>query len=128
MNLLRIFKRLRDLEAETAELKRTVGDATIEAHAIRDQYAASLEAARKQTTDDLASHAAKSLPCGRCGGMMDVLVDREHGPRIVENGKQRAIVCAWCRAALKPRGWALAKLELPVEPPVEIPKEHEATT
>jgi hypothetical protein len=122
MNPLRIFNRLFSLETDAA-------DAWLRINELAEKVR------RLEAIDPLAiaderikEHAAKSLPCGRCGGLMDVAVDREHGPRIVENGKLRAIVCAWCHAALKPRGWTLAKVELPappVEPTPEPTKEAE---
>ena len=122
MNPFRILKRFRDLELRVELVERVQDD---QREKVRRLDAIDPTAIAEEHVD---KHAAKSLPCGRCGGMMDVAFDREHGPRIVENGKQRAIVCAWCRAALKPRGWTLAKLELPAEPVEPAPAPDPAQT
>ena len=97
MNPLRIFRRLRHLEVATEKLPSAIV-------AVEAASAAMIDADRKRV-----------MPCARCGAVMDIAVERPHGPRVIErvaNGKtHRVVVCSWCRSALTSRsgGWALAK-------------------
>ena len=55
------------------------------------------------------------FPCGRCGGVYDVISGRTNGPRLLEQPHptgapaQRVLVCAWCQPIVEAKGWKRIK-------------------
>ena len=132
MNPLRIFSRLRRLEASTQIHNEAISAVAV----VVEGHAEALRPIHRAIRRRLEAIEQGAAVCAKCRALIRPdRINEEDGPRLMErvvkmrNGSfqpkpERAIVCHWCELGAKRLGWTLVKLPRPPAP-TEPPKETE---
>jgi hypothetical protein len=109
LGLLRIFKRLRDVECRTRTLE------SVDVNAIASAVAARL----------IEEHDRKTGACAACSTQLDITKHREHGPMVMEKTIDgtltRVFVCYECEPSANRNDWRRAQPTTAPAKPTLVP-------